>query len=182
MNALLLRFLNIIISKGLPTNEMWRKIRAFRVEQLKQYSNSNFKSVYCFTNEELISIVETFRNFVGVQNISDEVNSKISKDTLNEGAEMFQSLYSCPPFFVRLYLKAIYGNKTSTTMAMLASKVVKKASNDFREKAIRIFEKIASVFGFQYISQYHKENLNFERNITNVKGEHWHCIMYLMIF
>ena len=171
---MLLRFINIVNSNvGLPTNEIWRKIKAFRVDQLKQYSNSNFKSVYCFTNEELISIVETFRNFVGVQNISDEVNSKISKDILNEGAEMFQSLYSCPSFFVRLYLKAIYGNKTSTTMTMLASKIVKKASNDYREKAIQIFEKIASVFGFQYISDYHMENQNFARNITNVKGAYY---------
>ena len=172
---MLLRFINIVKSVGLPTHEIWWKIKAFRKEQLKQYSNSNFKSVYCFTNEELISIVESFREFVGVQNISDGITGRLSKDTLNEGAEMFQSLYSCPTFFVRLYLKAIYGKKTSTTMVMLASKIVKKASNDFREKAIKIFEKIASVFRFQYISQYHKENSNFERNITNVKGKH--CII-----
>ena len=98
---MLLRFINIVDSNvGLPTNEIWRKIKAFRVDQLKHYSNSNFKSVYCFTNEELISIVEKFRKFVGVQNISDEVNSKISKEILNEGAEMFQSLYSCPSFLL----------------------------------------------------------------------------------
>ena len=150
---------------------MWSKVRTFRVKQLTKYSDNNFIYVYCFTNEELTSTIEEFARFVGVKNISDKINKKISKSSLNNGAEMFQSLYSCPSFFVRLYMKAFYGNKTSTTLAMLASKIIKKANNDdFKEKAIKIFAKIASVLGFQYISHYNNDTQSFERNIVNVKG------------
>ena len=150
---------------------MWSKVRIFRVKQLTKYSNNNFKYLYCFTNEELKSTIEEFARFVGVKNISEKIIKKISNSTLKNGAEYFQSLYSCPSFYVRLYLKAFYGNKTSTTLAMLASNIIKKANNDdFKEKAMKIFGKIASVLGFQYISHYNNDTKSFERNFMNVKG------------
>ena len=164
------RFINIQTHSGMSNSEIWLKVRTFRVKQLKQYSNGNFKFIFCFTNEELISTIEEFARFVGVQNTLDEVNGSLSKSTLNNGAEMFQFLYSCPSFYVKLYLKTFYGNKTSTTLAMLASKIAKKAHTDFKDKAIRIFAKVASVLGFQFISQYNKDNQSFERNFSNIKG------------
>ena len=165
------RFINIVTYSGLSNSEMWSKVKTFRVKQLIKYSDNNFIYVYCFTNEELTSTIEEFARFVGVKNILDKIDRKISKSTLNNGAEMFQSLYSCPSFFVRLYMKAFYGNKTSTTLAMLASNIIKKANKeDFKEKAIKIFVKIASVLGFQYIFHFNNKTKSFERNILNVKG------------
>ena len=164
------RFVNVVTSLHLPSNDIWKKIKTFRVEQLRRYSNNNFKYIFCFTTEELTSTVEKFAKFVGVNNISDEINVDLSKKTLEDGAEMFQSLYACPSYYVRLYLKAIYGNRTSTEMAILASKIVKKATSDFKDKAAKIFEKITLVLGYQYISHYNRESQNFQANIANVKG------------
>ena len=154
----------------MSNSEIWLKVRTLKVKQLKQYSDGNFKFIYCFTNEELVSTINEFARLVGVQNILDKINGSLSKSTLNNGAEMFQFLYSCPSFYVRLYLKTFYENKTSTTLAMLASKIIKKANEDFKDKAVKIFAKVASVLGFQFISHYNKDNRRFERNISNVKG------------
>ena len=165
-----LRFINILTHSGMSNSEIWLKVRTFRVKQLKQYMDGNFKFMYCFTNEELVSTIDDFARFVGVQNILDKVNGSLSKSTLNNGAEMFQFLYSCPSFYVRLYLKTFYENKTSTTLTMLASKIIRKANGDFKDKAVKIFAKVASVLGFQFISHYNKDNRRLERNISNIKG------------
>ena len=104
---------------------------------------------------------------VGNEVLEDmKYNSKI-----NEAAKMFLALNSCPSFLEKSYWKAIRG--PDLRISMLASNILKKAKGDFRVKALRIFEKIISVLGFQHISYHHGENKSVEltRNILGVKGK-----------
>ena len=83
---------------------------------------------------------------------------------------MFFALNSCPSYIEKSYWKAMYG--PDSRIAMLASNILKKAKGDFKVKALKIFEKVISILGFQYISYHHGENKSVElnRNIFDVKG------------
>ena len=97
-----------------------------------------------------------------------------SKDNIDFGAEMFMALNSCPSFYVKLYWKAIYGNESR--MAKFASNIIRKAKDDFKVRAQKIFAKISSVIGFQHISYRHEGNrstaMNIElsKNMIDIKG------------
>ena len=105
----------------------------------------------------------------------EEMKYNISKSELNEAAMMFFALNSCPSFFEKLYWKVIYGPVSRISMS--ASNILKKAKGDSKVKALKIFEKIISVLGFQHISYHHEENKSVEknikltRNIQDVKGK-----------
>ena len=105
----------------------------------------------------------------------EDMKYNISKSELNKAAIMFFALNSCPSFLEKLYWKAIYGPDSS--ISMKASNILKKAEGDFKVKALKIFEKIISVLGFQYISYHHEENESVEknikltRNILDLKGK-----------
>ena len=86
---------------------------------------------------------------------------------------MFFTLNSCPSYLIRLYWKAIYGEKS--ILALLASNIVKKSKDDFKKDAFKIYAKITKMLGFQYTTSLHDgKNLEFRKNINNVKGNK-HC-------
>ena len=87
---------------------------------------------------------------------------------------MFIALNFCPSFYVKLYWKAIYGNESR--MAKFASNIIRKAKDDFKVKAQKMFAKISSVIGFQHISLHHignrsnAMNIKLSKNIMDIKG------------
>ena len=123
----------------------------------ENYISNNF--------EKLIKII-------GV-NSSEHLNLNISKSNIDIDitGKKFVFLNVCPSFNIKLYSKVMYGN--IPRMVMLASKIIKKAKDDFKTKAIQIFAKISSVLGFQHIS-YHplalEENKGLEKSITLMKN------------
>ena len=107
---------------------------------------------------------------IGVYNVSNKKLGNLTKDSINAGAEMFLELNLCPSdiFVYNLYWTIIYGPESK--MAILASNIVKKAKDDRIIIAIKMFTKITSMLGFQYISYHQEGNGSFEKNI-DVKGE-----------
>ena len=109
--------------------------------------------------------------------ISDETQKNLSLSTINFGADIFITLNICPSFFVKLYWKAIY--ECESNLAQLASNIVRRAKGRFQIDALKIFEKISSVFGFQHISYSNErnmkivQNIDLNENILNVSGESW---------
>ena len=97
-----------------------------------------------------------------------------SKEDINFGGEMFMALNSCPTFYVKLYWKAIYGKESR--IAKFASNIMRKAKDDFKIRAQKIFAKISSVIGFQHISYQHEGNrsnamkIDLSKNM-DVKGD-----------
>ena len=112
---------------------------------------------------------------LGDENSKDEKPSDLSKSEINKAAQLYFALNSCPSFFEKLYWKVIYGPVSRISMS--ASNILKKAKGDSKVKALKIFEKIISVLGFQHISYHHEENKSVEknikltRNIQDVKGK-----------
>ena len=102
------------------------------------------------------------------------MSRKSSKDNIEFGAEMFMALNSCPSFYVKLYWKAIYGNESR--IAKMVSNIIRKAKDDFKVKALKIFARISSVIGFQHISYHHHGSRSNAFNIKlskymDVKGD-----------
>ena len=103
-----------------------------------------------------------------------EINRNLSRSDINSAAEMFIALNSCPSFYVKLYWKVIYVNESRTTK--FASNIIRKAEDDFKVRAQKIFAKISSVIGFQHISYRHEGNgsiaMNIElsKNTMDIKG------------
>ena len=95
---------------------------------------------------------------------SEDIKHNFSKSDLDEAAKFFFALNACPSFYEKLYSKVIYGH--DSRMSMLASNILKNAKGNFKGKALKIFEKIISVLGFQYISnhqsQKYLETLNWQ--------------------
>ena len=96
-------------------------------------------------------------------NSSEDNKRNFSKSDISYSGEIFMALNSCPSFYERLYEKAIYGPKLR--IAMLASKVVKKAKNIFKFFAQKIFAKISSVLGFQHLFYNQKRNKSIDFDI-----------------
>ena len=111
---------------------------------------------------------------VGDTRSSNEINLNLSRSNINSAAEMFIALNFCPSFYVKLYWKAIYGNESR--MAKFASNIIRKAKDDFKVKAQKMFAKISSVIGFQHISLHHignrsnAMNIKLSKNIMDIKG------------
>lgn len=103
---------------------------------------------------------------------SEEINGNLSKSVINEAAKMFFPLYSFPFFYEKLYLKAIYETNTRT-MALILSKIIKKADQDFKVDAQKIFAKVSQIIGFKHISYYREGNDSFMlmKQILGIKGE-----------
>ena len=81
---------------------------------------------------------------------------------------MYFALNSCPLFYERLYSKVIYGPESR--ISMLASNIIKNSRAKFKTKALKIFEKIISVLGFQFISNQDR-NIKLARNDLDVRGK-----------
>ena len=108
---------------------------------------------------------------------SEVLKYNLSTSDLNEAVKMFFTLNSCPSDLEKLYWKAIYINGPNSRITMLASNIVKKSKQDFKNKSFKIFGKISSVLRFQHIS-YHEESsktagqkIKLAKSIMDVKGE-----------
>ena len=140
-------------------------IRSIRIDYLIKKSDHTCEHKNSFIpSENILSNFKKFSQMMGVKG-SEEATRNLSKSDVKFGAQMFVALNSCPSFHVRLYWKAIYGNKTR--IAMLASNIIKKVNEDFKSKALQIFTKISQVLGFQQISYHSNGNETLDTNATD---------------
>ena len=97
-------------------------------------NNANLKCENGFIPQKYIS--NNFEKLSLTEAQSSEkltmINKNISKIDINEAAEMFVHLNSCPSFHVRLFWSTVYG--AESRMALLASNIIKKGSDDFKIK------------------------------------------------
>ena len=143
-------------------NAIWRQ-RRFTIKRNCDKPCKDFISVsdIKINNEKLSKLI-------GVYNITNEEAKNLSKDSINTGSEMFVVLNSCPSNFERLYWRPIYGPESR--IAITALNIVKKAKEEYKAKAIKMFTKIISTLEFQHISFPNDSNGHFEKRI-DVKGE-----------
>ena len=127
-------------------------------------------------NQHIENNLEKLSKLLEVVTYNDEVNVNLSNEKINHGADMFFSLNFCPSKIVRLYWRVMYGNKQR--IAIMASNIIKNVNDDLRIKALKIFAKVTSVLGFQYITNYPTGNQSFStmktefgKNILGVKGK-----------
>ena len=104
-------------------------------------------------------------------NISKTFFYNVTETQIQIGGEMFVALNSCPPYHLRLYRKAINGS--ASRVVMLALNIIKNAPENFKSKAIRIFEKIISVLDYQYVNigKDGKSLKGLKTNLSRVKAE-----------
>ena len=81
---------------------------------------------------------------------------------------MFIALNSCPSFYVKLYWKTFYGSELR--IAQFTSNIIRKAKDDFKVKAQKIFAKISSALGFKHISFHIEGNKSIEKNFDMRKN------------
>ena len=140
-------------------NEVWKNIEYLQFERKERKPVAS--------QEECISIkcnVETLSLFVGMKNISDEVNVEFPKSATKSLYEMFLTLIE-PPYFERLYSEAIYGPKSR--LMLLASNIVNTSPQNFQLKAKRIFSKMTSII----FKKYHNESIISRKDISVFKGK-----------
>ena len=124
--------------------------------------------------ENILSHFETLSKMSKIKNY-ESPNKTLSESEITTAGEMFIYLNACPSsFYVKLYWKAIYGPKSR--LAMLASNIIKKSNDDFKNKAIKVFAKIAQVIGFQNVKhpktgngsiESFRKNFELDLNVTN---------------
>ena len=111
------------------------------------------------------SHVEKLAHFLGIKNISAEVNEKFLMNAENSLDRMYFALIECPSEFVRLYKKTIYGPQAR--MILLALNIVKKSRNNFKLKAKKIFSKINS----KIFEAYHNKSVEHKEDVLSFKGD-----------
>lgn len=158
-----IRFVNIVTNSRLNKKAFLRNIKTLRFDILKR--NGGTACSDFIPEADIKTNMEELSQMIGDYNIS---NKNLSKDSMHEGAEMFIDLNMCPTELSRSYWNAIYKFKSRT--AILASNIAKKANDDFKVKAIKIFTKIISTLKFKYISYHHDRNKSLEKRI-DVKGK-----------
>ena len=122
----MLRFVNTVAGSKLDKKSIWSHIKILRFEYIKKYAHTICEK--SFISDEFINIhFQKLSEVVGT-NRSDIVDLNLSMDAINSGAKMFLTLNSCPSFMSKLYLKAIYGQKSK--MVMIALNIIKKAKDD----------------------------------------------------
>ena len=130
-------------------------------------NNANLKCENGFIPQKYIS--NNFEKLSLTEAQSSEkltmINKNISKIDINEAAEMFVHLNSCPSFHVRLFWSTVYG--AESRMALLASNIIKKGSDDFKIKAIKIMAKIIKMLGFKHI--FYEYDGSNEKGIKTMK-------------
>ena len=152
--------------------EIWSHIKTLRLEYLKKKGNIKCEATHVedknsfIAENEMKHNLEKLSHLVQVNSFNQSIN--LSKSDINLGAEMFVALNSCPSHYVKLYWNVIYGPKSR--IALLASKIMKKAKNEFQKHAQKIFSKIFPVLGFQHISYYQADNDTWVKNIIDIKG------------
>ena len=152
--------------------EIWSHIKTLRLEYLKKKGNIKCEATHVedknsfIAENEMKHNLEKLSHLVQVNSFNQSIN--LSKSDINLGAEMFVALNSCPSHYIKLYWNVIYGPKSR--IALLASKIMKKAKNELKKYALKIFSRIFSVLGFQHISHYHAGNESWVKNIVDIKG------------
>ena len=156
---------------------VWNHIHTVRFEYLKMmYGVIGIECQINFLSKRIISLnIKRLSKFVGGVNDANEINRKLSKSDLNDSAEMFVALNSCPSVHEKLYWKAIY-RTNARTIALIASKIIRKSNTDFKRGAEKIFGNITSILGFEHIGYHHDESNNFNgdlswfKNILDITG------------
>ena len=159
------RFINLVEISSLESKLIQVYVKRLRIEYLIQ--NIDLTCESSFIPSKYISLhFEKLSQMVGDTRISYEINWNLSRSDINSAAEMFIALNSCPSFYVKLYWKVIYGNESRITK--FASNILRKAKDDFKVKAQKMFAKISSVIGFKHISSDHEGNRS--TNMLDIKG------------
>ena len=171
------RFVNIITKKELNEEMILSHIRNLRFNYLKKNIDltcDNQESLF-IPNQHIENNLETLSKLLKVDT-DGKVDVNLSKEKINHGADLFFALNFCPSEIVRLYWRVMYGNKQR--IAIMASNIIKKVNDNLRIKALKIFAKVTSVLGFQYITNYPVGNQSFStmktklgKNILGVKGK-----------
>ena len=139
-------------------NEIWKNINYTRFEQKKRFPDALWYESF-FRNIEQLS------QFLGMKNISDEVNGEFSKPTIKSLDEMFFSLFEVSSYYEQLYSRTVYGPQSR--LIMLASNIVKESPENFKLKAKKIYSKIASII----FKKYHNESFMNRKDISTLKGQ-----------
>ena len=146
-------------------------------------TNINMRCTTFIDDDIITSNLEKISKMTMV-NSSQQINKNFKKSNINNAAEMFLFLNSCPSFYEKLYFKAIYGPKSR--IAMLTSNIIKKANTDLKKIAIQIFVKMSSMLGFKHISYQHEDNRGgrnlFTKSIGVIKGETLQVVWTLIHF
>ena len=171
------RFVNIITKKELNEEMILSHLQNLRFNYLKKNIDltcDNQESLF-IPNQHIENNLETLSKLLKVDT-DDKVDVNLSKEKINKGADLFFALNFCPSEIVRLYWRVMYGNKQR--IAIMASNIIKKVNENLRIKALKIFAKVTSVLGFQYITNYPAGNQSFStmktelgKNILGVKGK-----------
>ena len=162
----------MVENSNLEKTEISNYVKRLRIEYLVKHIDLSCDKTF-IPLQNILNNFENLSQMVGIVN-SQEISRNLSKSDINFGAEMFFALNSCPSFYVKLYWKAIYGG--DSRIAKFTSNIVRKAKDDFKERAQKIFAKISSVLGFQHISYLYEENkgtemnIKFDKNIWDIKG------------
>ena len=113
---------------------------------------------------------ENFAKLLQISNISEYSVINLTESDIQTGGEMFVALNVCPSFHLRLYKKAITGDPSR--IGMLSVSILKKAPQNFKLKAMKIYEKIISVLGYRYINVVDdKAFRKLQTNLSHVKAE-----------
>ena len=175
-----LRFVNVVQNSKLDKMAIWTLIITLRFEYLK--INTGIQCFYTFIPEDenyreyISENIDKLSQIAGVKN-SQEIKINFSKNDLSDFAEMFIALNSCPSFLEKLYWKAFYKSKTTETITLLTSKIVKQSKPNMKSIALRVFAKITQVLGFKHIKFQHEvdqsfgKNVKLMKNIAHIKGE-----------
>ena len=148
-------------------------VKLLRIEYLIKHTDLTCEKAF-IPLQNIFNNFENLSQMVGVQS-PQEISKNLSRSDIDFGAQMFFTLNSCPSFYQKLYWKAIYGGESR--IAKFASNIIRKAKDNFKVKAKKIFAKITSDLGFQHISYYYEKNkgmgTNVEliKNVSDIKGE-----------
>ena len=138
-----LRFINLVENSSLEKKVLLSYIKHLRIEYLIKNSDLTCEKAF-IPLQNIFNNFDSLSQMVGVQSRQESKNS--SRSNINFGSEMFIYLNSCPSINVKLYWKAIY-ESDSSKIAKFTSNIIRKAKDDFRVKAQKIFAKISSVIG-----------------------------------
>ena len=173
----------------MDTNIIWRDIKKIRANYIRKLPDK-IKACTTISRNNFLDILMPNLKIVMKNNTNSTENiGNLSKET---GAEMFLLLNLCPSFYARLYRKVIYKGKITPALVltnknkdkiklqskiiMISAKILDKAKDNFKVKAIKILSKITSVLGINHISPHHGEkesselDIYFKNNMLLIKG------------
>ena len=168
----LFRFINLVENSSLEKAEISSYVKRLRIEYLIKYINIGCEKSF-IPLQNILSNFEHLSQMVGVISFQ-QIKRNLSSSDMDFSAKMFFALNSCPTFYVKLYWKAIYGG--DSRIVKFTSNIIRKAKDDFKERAQKIFAKISSLLGFQHISYRYEGNkstqmnIKLNKNILDIEG------------